>query len=79
MDENIEEKIKKFKELKKVRNQRSYQNNIEKRRETARNNYKYDGTRITCDVCNCEINKKSYLQHKLSDKHFRNTKEKENQ
>ena len=70
--ENLQEKIKKFKETRKVRNQKYYMQHIDDRREKARNRYVYDGTKITCETCNCEINKKSYLQHCLSDKHNNN-------
>ena len=71
-EEIIKANMERFKEMKRLRNKQYYSRHAEEQKKRANKNYKYTGEQITCEICNCEIVKKSYRQHCLSDRHNNN-------
>lgn len=63
--DKIKEYKKQYRELNKNKLKQYYKNNKDKFKQ-------YNGQKVKCEICNCEVNKNSISRHKKSKKHLNN-------
>ena len=77
--EITDEQIQKYREIKKIRNQKYYEKHREKLATNAKNKYHENKLKpkvmIDCDLCKCCVSKESWRDHIMTKKHQSKIKE----